>query len=72
MRMTHRDRQRIGGIGGDTPIDPQQHLDHVRHLPLLRRSRPDQGEFDRAGRVLEHRQSFRHGAKRGATCLTQL
>jgi hypothetical protein len=43
MRMRHRDRQRIGGVRLQRPLEAEQYTDHVLHLGLVAAAAADHG-----------------------------
>jgi hypothetical protein len=52
LRVTQRDRERIGGIRSQTALHFEQRSHHVRHLQLVGTTEPYGREFDRPRRVL--------------------
>lgn len=70
--MTDSDGQCIRGVGAGLCAKLQQTHYHVLHLSFVGRPRTDDCKFDRAWRVLMHRQRLRNGGKCRATGLTQL
>ena len=73
MRVTQRDRQRVRRVGAQPPLYPQQCLDHVLHLRLLRRAGAGHGQLHLARRVLVDASTAPPGrAQRGAPGLAQL
>ena len=65
VRVSDRDRQRIGSIGRVRSRLWQQKADHGLDLAFLGVSRAGDSLFDQIGRIFGNRQS---GARRGEKC----
>ena len=70
--MTERDRERIGGIGGESTLGGEHRADHVRDLQLVGTAESHGGELDGARGVLGDLEICAHRGERSATRLPQL
>ena len=72
MRMTYRDRERIGGIGRGAG-SRQQHADHCGNLGLLGTACPHDTLLDQPGRIFGDRQAgLRRREQSGCPRVAQL
>ncbi len=70
--MAHGGRERIGRIGGNGTVEPQQVPHHELHLGFLGIARTDDGQFYLARRIFEDiGMALRRAADRRAARLTQ-
>ena len=55
MRMRHGDRQRIGRVRLDRPLEAEQYTDHVLYLCFIAAAAADHGLLHLSGGVFVHR-----------------
>src|SRR5262245_15402577 len=68
MRVTNRDRERVGGVmRGRHGVETQQQLHHLLNLTLFGASVTNDGEFDLSRRVFDDRQAGVNGGEHSDT-----
>lgn len=72
VRMAKRHGERIGRIGGQTPLDLKHAAHHVSHLQFVRTAETDHCELDCTRRVFGELDRFSDGREGRTTSLSQL